>query len=88
MAELRDLVDLSEGMVWCSTERHGAIIGIMKTQIDWIPLSLGGARPKQGDTLAVMQVCGGRQSVNTVNQLRILGRWTRRLTIPNQSSVA
>lgn len=84
--ELRDLVTWSEGMVWCSPERHGAMTGIMKTQIDWIPLSLGGVRPTQGKTLAVMQVSGGSQSFNTVNQLRILGRWMRLLTIPNQSS--
>ncbi|MFG6563316.1 arsenical resistance protein ArsH [Sulfitobacter sp. 1A13421] len=84
--ELRDLVSWSEGMVWCSPERHGAMTGIMKTQIDWIPLSLGGVRPTQGKTLAVMQVSGGSQSFNAVNQLRILGRWMRLLTIPNQSS--
>lgn len=84
--ELRDLVIWSEGMVWCSPERHGAMTGIMKTQIDWIPLSLGGVRPTQGKTLAVMQVNAGSQSFNTVNQLRILGRWMRLLTIPNQSS--
>mgnify|MGYP003662982248 CR=1 FL=1 len=84
--ELRDLVTWSEGMVWCSPERHGAMTGIMKTQIDWIPLSLGGVRPTQGKTLAVMQVNGGSQSFNAVNQLRILGRWMRLLTIPNQSS--
>lgn len=84
--ELRDLVTWSEGMVWCSPERHGAMTGIMKAQIDWIPLSLGGVRPTQGKTLAVMQVNGGSQSFNAVNQLRILGRWMRLLTIPNQSS--
>ena len=88
MAELRDLVTWCEGMVWSSPERHGAMTGMMKTQIDWIPLSLGGVRPTQGKTLAVMQVSGGSQSFNTVNQLRILGRWMRLLTIPNQSSVA
>ncbi len=86
--ELRDLVIWSEGMVWCSPERHGSITGIMKTQIDWIPLSLGGVRPTQGKTLALMQVSGGSQSFNTLNQLRILGRWMRLITIPNQSSVA
>jgi len=86
--ELRDLAAWSEGMVWCSPERHGAMTGIMKSQIDWIPLSLGAARPTQGKTLAVMQVCGGSQSFNAVNQMRILGRWMRMLTIPNQSSVA
>ena len=84
--ELRDLVAWSEGMVWCSPERHGAVTGIMKSQIDWIPLSLGAVRPTQGKTLAVMQVNGGSQSFNTVNQLRTLGRWMRLLTIPNQSS--
>jgi len=84
--ELRDLVTWSEGMVWSSPERHGAMTGIMKTQIDWIPLSLGGVRPTQGKTLAIMQVSGGSQSFNSVNQLRILGRWMRLLTIPNQSS--
>ena len=85
--ELRDLVMWSEGMVWCSPERHGAMTGIMKAQIDWIPLALGAARPTQGKTLAVMQVSGGSQSFNAVNQLRILGRWMRLITIPNQSSV-
>jgi arsenic resistance protein ArsH len=84
--ELRELVTWSEGMVWCSPERHGAMTGILKTQIDWIPLSLGGVRPTQGKTLAVMQVSGGSQSFNAVNQMRILGRWMRLLTIPNQSS--
>lgn len=88
VTELRDLVTWSEAMVWCSPERHGAMTGVMKSQIDWIPLSLGGVRPTQGKTLAVMQVCGGSQSFNTVNQLRILGRWMRLITIPNQSSVA
>lgn len=87
VVELRELVVWSEGMVWCSPERHGAMTGIMKAQIDWIPLSMGGMRPTQGKTLAVMQVNGGSQSFNTVNQLRILGRWMRLLTIPNQSSV-
>ncbi len=86
--ELRDLVTWCEGMVWCSPERHGAMTGIMKAQIDWIPLSIGAVRPTQGKTLAVMQVCGGSQSFNAVNQLRILGRWMRLITIPNQSSVA
>jgi arsenic resistance protein ArsH len=85
--ELRDLVAWSEGMVWCSPERHGAMTGIMKAQIDWIPLSIGAVRPTQGKTLAVMQVCGGSQSFNAINQLRVLGRWMRCLTIPNQSSV-
>jgi len=86
--ELRDLAIWSEGMVWSSPERHGAMSGIMKAQIDWLPLSQGGVRPTQGKTLAVMQVCGGSQSFNAVNQMRILGRWMRMVTIPNQSSVA
>ena len=85
--ELRELAAWSEGMLWVSPERHGSITSIMKAQIDWIPLSLGGVRPTQGKTLAVMQVSGGSQSFNTVNQLRILGRWMRMITIPNQSSV-
>ncbi len=88
VAELRELVQWSEGQVWCSPERHGAMTGIMKAQIDWIPLSIGAVRPTQGKTLAVMQVCGGSQSFNVVNQLRVLGRWMRMITIPNQSSVA
>ena len=86
--ELRDLAAWSEGMVWCSPERHGAMTGIMKSQIDWIPLSLGAVRPTQSKTLAVMEVSGGSQSFNALNQMRILGRWMRMLTIPNQSSVA
>ena len=86
--ELRELMIWSEGQVWCSPERHGAMTGIFKSQIDWVPLSLGGVRPTQGKTLAVMQVCGGSQSFNAVNQMRILGRWMRMVTIPNQSSVA
>jgi arsenical resistance protein ArsH len=85
---LRDAAAWAEGMVWTSPERHGAMTGIMKTQIDWIPLTLGAVRPTQGKTLAVMQVSGGSQSFNAVNQLRVLGRWMRMLTIPNQSSVA
>lgn len=88
VVELRELMMWSEGQVWCSPERHGAMTGIMKSQIDWVPLNLGGVRPTQGKTLAVMQVCGGSQSFNAVNQMRILGRWMRMLTIPNQSSVA
>jgi arsenic resistance protein ArsH len=86
--ELRNLATWSEGMVWTSPERHGAMSGIMKAQIDWIPLSVGSVRPTQGKTLAVMEVSGGSQSFNAVNQLRILGRWMRMITIPNQSSVA
>lgn len=87
VAALRELATWSEGMVWVSPERHGAMTAIMKAQIDWIPLSLGGVRPTQGKTLAVMQVSGGSQSFNAVNQLRVLGRWMRMVTIPNQSSV-
>jgi arsenical resistance protein ArsH len=87
VAELRELMMWSEGQVWCSPERHGSITSIMKSQIDWVPLSLGAVRPTQGKVLAVMQVCGGSQSFNTVNQLRVLGRWMRMFTIPNQSSV-
>ena len=85
--ELRELAQWSEGMLWVSPERHGSMTSIMKAQIDWIPLALGGVRPTQGKTLAVMQVSGGSQSFNTVNQLRILGRWMRMITIPNQSSI-
>lgn len=86
--ELREASIWSEGHVWCSPERHGAMTGIFKSQIDWLPLESGGVRPTQGRTLAVMQVNAGSQSFNTVNQLRVLGRWMRMLTIPNQSSVA
>ncbi|MBC7482555.1 MAG: arsenical resistance protein ArsH [Rhizobacter sp.] len=86
--ELRESAAWSEGMVWTSPERHGAMTGIMKAQIDWIPLSIGAVRPTQGKTLAVMEVSGGSQSFNALNQMRILGRWMRMVTIPNQSSVA
>jgi arsenic resistance protein ArsH len=86
--ELRDASLWSEGHVWCSPERHGTITGIFKSQIDWLPLESGGVRPTQGRTLAVMQVNAGSQSFNAVNALRILGRWMRMITIPNQSSVA
>jgi arsenic resistance protein ArsH len=86
--ELRGLSTWSEGQVWCSPERHGTITGVFKSQIDWIPLEIGGIRPTQGRTLAVMQVSGGSQSFNAVNALRVLGRWMRMVTIPNQSSVA
>lgn len=86
--ELRELVAWSEGHVWTSPERHGAMSGILKSQIDWIPLNAGAVRPTQGKTLAVMQVSGGSQSFNAVNQMRVLGRWMRMVTIPNQSSVA
>ena len=88
VTELRGLSEWSEGQVWSSPERHGAITGVMKNQIDWIPLALGAVRPTQGRTLAVMQVSGGSQSFNAVNTLRLLGRWMRMFTIPNQSSVA
>ncbi|MBN2680790.1 arsenical resistance protein ArsH [Acidithiobacillus montserratensis] len=87
VVELRALVEWSEGQVWCSPERHGAMTGVFKSQIDWIPLNSGAVRPSQGKTLALMQVCGGSQSFNTVNQMRLLGRWMRMITIPNQSSV-
>lgn len=86
--ELREMVRWCEGMVWCSPERHGAMTSIMKAQIDWIPLTEGAVRPSQGKTLAIMQVSGGSQSFNSLNQMRILGRWMRMFTIPNQSSVA
>lgn len=86
--ELRELMTWSEGQVWCSPERHGSMTAIMKAQIDWVPLNIGAVRPTQGKTLAVMQVEGGSQSFNVVNQLRVLGRWMRMVTIPNQSSVA
>ncbi len=85
--ELRELSIWSEGQVWVSPERHGNMTGIMKAQIDWIPLSAGAVRPTQGKTLALLQVCGGSQSFNSVNQMRVLGRWMRMVTIPNQSSV-
>lgn len=87
VAELRELSLWSEAHVWSSPERHGAMTGIMKTQIDWLPLApIGGVRPTQGRTLALMQVCGGSQSFNAVNQMRILGRWMRMIVIPNQAS--
>lgn len=85
--EFYELLAWSESMVWCSPERHGAISSIFKAQIDWIPLAAGAIRNTQGKTLALMQVCGGSQSFNTVNQMRILGRWMRMITIPNQSSI-
>lgn len=86
--ELRALSLWSEGQVWVSPERHGTMTGVFKNQIDWLPLEDGSVRPTQGRTLAVMQVCGGSQSFNVVNALRVLGRWMRMVTIPNQSSVA
>jgi len=85
--QLRELMLWSEGQVWCSPERHGSMSAVFKAQIDWVPLAMGAVRPTQGKTLAVMQVCGGSQSFNVVNQLRVLGRWMRMFTIPNQSSV-
>ncbi|USU21579.1 arsenical resistance protein ArsH [Paraburkholderia fungorum] len=88
VVELRQLSEWSEGQVWCSPERHGTLTAVFKNQIDWLPLESGGVRPTQGRTLAVMQVCGGSQSFNAVNALRVLGRWMRMVTIPNQSSVA
>jgi arsenical resistance protein ArsH len=88
VVELRALSAWSEGQVWSSPEMHGAITGVMKNQLDWIPLEIGSVRPTQGRTLAVMQVSGGSQSFNAVNTLRLLGRWMRMFTIPNQSSVA
>ncbi|NLO54328.1 MAG: arsenical resistance protein ArsH [Gammaproteobacteria bacterium] len=87
VVELREMMQWSEGQVWCSPERHGAMSAVFKAQIDWVPLSMGAVRPTQGKTLAVMQVCGGSQSFNVVNQLRALGRWMRMFTIPNQSSL-
>lgn len=86
--ELRSSSEWSEGQVWCSPERHGAVTAVLKNQIDWLPLNVGAVRPTQGRTLAVMQVSGGSQSFNAVNSLRLLGRWMRMFTIPNQSSVA
>lgn len=85
--ELHELLTWAEGMVWCSPERHGAMSSILKAQIDWIPLAAGAIRATQGKTLALMQVSGGSQSFNAVNQMRILGRWMRMITIPNQSSI-
>lgn len=87
VAELRELMQWSEGQVWCSPERHGSMSAVFKAQIDWVPLAMGAVRPTQGKTLAVMQVCGDSQSFNVVNQLRVLGRWMRMVTVPNQSSV-
>lgn len=86
--ELRDLMQWSEGQVWCSPERHGSMSAVFKAQIDWVPLAMGALRPTQGKTLAIIQVSGGSQSFNALNQMRVLGRWMRMLTIPNQSSVA
>ena len=86
--ELRELMQWSEGQVWCSPERHGAMSAVLKAQIDWVPLAVGALRPTQGKTLALMQVSGGSQSFNALNQMRVLGRWMRMITIPNQSSVA
>ncbi|KAL5119054.1 hypothetical protein ACEQ8H_002978 [Pleosporales sp. CAS-2024a] len=85
--ELRDLSKWSDGHIWVSPEQHGNLTAVFKNQIDWIPLSTGSVRPTQGRTLAIAQVSGGSQSFNTVNSLRILGRWMRMFTIPNQSSI-
>jgi arsenical resistance protein ArsH len=85
--ELRALSVWSEAHVWVSPEQHGSMTAAFKNQIDWIPLADGAVRPTQGRTLAVLQVSGGSQSFNAVNQLRVLGRWMRMFTIPNQSSV-
>ncbi|GAB7358196.1 hypothetical protein MBLNU230_g0349t1 [Neophaeotheca triangularis] len=85
--ELRNLSRWSDGHVWISPEQHGQVTGVFKNQIDWIPLSTGSVRPTQGRTLAIAQVSGGSQSFNTVNTLRMLGRWMRMFAIPNQSSV-
>ncbi|MCB9764788.1 MAG: arsenical resistance protein ArsH [Alphaproteobacteria bacterium] len=87
VVRLRELSLWSEAQVWSCPEMHGTLTGVFKNQLDWLPLSLGAVRPTQGRTLAVMQVCGGSQSFNTVNTLRVLGRWMRMITIPNQSSV-
>ncbi len=86
--EMRELMQWSEGQVWCSPERHGSMSAVFKAQIDWVPLAMGAVRPTQGKTLAIMQVSGGSQSFNALNQMRVLGRWMRMITIPNQSSVA
>ncbi len=86
--ELRELMQWSEGQVWCSPERHGSMSAVLKAQIDWVPLAMGAVRPTQGKTLAIMQISGGSQSFNALNQMRVLGRWMRMITIPNQSSVA
>ncbi|EJT75214.1 hypothetical protein GGTG_05151 [Gaeumannomyces tritici R3-111a-1] len=85
--ELRELSKWSDGHVWVSPEQHGNLTAVFKNQIDWIPLSTGSVRPTQGRTLAIAQVNGGSQSFNAVNSLRILGRWMRMFTIPNQSSI-
>lgn len=87
VSRLRELSLWSEGQVWVGPERHGTVTGVLKNQIDWLPLEEAGVRPTQCRTLAVMQVCGGSQSFNVVNALRVLGRWMRMVTIPNQSSV-
>ena len=85
--ELRESSIWSEAHVWCSPEIHGNFSGVFKNQIDWLPLSQEAVRPTQGKVLAVMQACGGSQSFNVVNNLRVLGRWMRMFVIPNQSSV-
>ncbi|KAK4989387.1 hypothetical protein LTR50_003263 [Elasticomyces elasticus] len=85
--EIRQLSRWSDGHVWICPEQHGNLTAVFKNQIDWIPLSTGSVRPTQGRTLAIAQVSGGSQSFNTVNSLRILGRWMRMFAIPNQSSI-
>ncbi|WP_318778978.1 arsenical resistance protein ArsH [Paraphotobacterium marinum] len=85
--KLRELMTWSDGQVWCSPEQHGGMTSVFKNQIDWVPLNIGGVRPTQGKTLALVQISGGSQSFNTLNQMRILGRWMRMFTIPNQSSI-
>lgn len=85
--ELRNLSLWSDGHFWVSPEQHGNLTAVFKNQIDWIPLSTGSVRPTQGRTLGMAMVSGGSQSFNTVNSLRILGRWMRMFAIANQSSV-
>jgi len=87
VVELRALVSWCEGMIWVSPEIHGNMSGVFKNQVDWMPLKTGAIRPTQGKTCAVMQVNAGSQSFNTVNNLRVLGRWMRMIVIPNQASI-
>jgi len=88
VVELRNLALWSESHVWVSPEMHGTITGVFKNQIDWIPLNTGSVRPTQGRTCAVLQVNGGSQSFNVVNELRRLARWMRMICTTNQSSIA
>lgn len=85
--ELLDCIAWSQAQFWCSPEQHGNMTGIMKTMIDHIPLSSQAIRPTQGKVLAIAQVSGGSQSFNALNSMRILGRWMRMFTIPNQASL-